>query len=447
MNLERRVLALALGSGAFGTLVALALLWLGDHGAKTRITLTVLMLVLWLSFAFSVRGRIVFTLQTLSNLLAALREGDYSIRGRMSRSGGSLDDVIRELNLLGETLREQRLDALEASALLRKVMEEINIAVFTFDGERRLRLTNRAGERMLGEPAERLLGRDAADLGLAHCLEGETARTVQMKLATGSGPWEVRRGTFREKGAPHHLLVLADLSRALREEERQVWQRLIRVLGHELNNSLAPVKSIVQSLVTLLTRPELPTDWREDALRGLSVIGSRTESLTRFMEAYARLARLPAPRLEKVDVVTWIRRVAALETRLPVTLVPGPELSIRADGVQLEQLMINLVRNAVDASLTTGGGVEVGWRRNGTWLEVIVDDEGPGLQNTANLFVPFFTTKPSGTGIGLVLSRQIVEAHGGSLTLENRGTGRGCEAKLKLPLGPGTRGPETGREP
>ena len=358
MNFERRVLALALACGGFGTLVALALLWLGDHGAKARITLTVLMLLLWLSFAFSVRGRIVYTLQTLSNLLAALREGDYSIRGRMSRGGGSLDDVIRELNLLGETLREQRLDALEASALLRKVMEEINIAVFTFDGERRLRLTNRAGERMLGEPAERLLGRDAADLGLAHCLEGETARTVQMKLATGSGPWEVRRGTFREKGAPHHLLVLADLSRALREEERQVWQRLIRVLGHELNNSLAPVKSIVQSLVTLLTRPDLPADWREDALRGLSVIGSRTESLTRFMEAYARLARLPAPRLEKMDVGTWIRRVAALETRLPVTLVPGPELGIRADGVQLEQLLINLVRNAVDASFTTGGGVE-----------------------------------------------------------------------------------------
>src|SRR6185436_2426781 len=422
-------------SGAFGTLVALALLWLGDHGAKARITLTIFLLLLWLSFAFAVRGRITYTLQTLSNLLAALREGDYSIRGRMSRAGGSLDDVIRELNLLGETLREQRLDALEASALLRKVMEEINIAVFTFDGERRLRLTNRAGERMLGEPAERLLGRDAADLGLAHCLDGETARTVQMKLATGSGPWEVRRGTFREKGAPHHLLVLADLSRALREEERQVWQRLIRVLGHELNNSLAPVKSITQSLVTLLSRPELPSDWREDALSGLSVIGGRTESLTRFMEAYARLARLPAPRLERVDVATWVRRVAALETRVPVTLVPGPELAIRADGAQLEQLLINLVRNAVDASCVTGGRVEVGWRRYGPWLEVVVHDDGPGLPNTANLFVPFFTTKPSGTGIGLVLSRQIAEAHGGHLTLENRGGGRGAEAKLRLPLG------------
>jgi PAS domain S-box-containing protein len=435
MKFERRILASALASGAFATVVALALVWLDDHDTNTRITLTVFLVLLWLSFAFSVRGRVVYTLQTLSNLLAALREGDYSIRGRAVRGAGSLEEVMRELNLLGDTLRDQRLEALEASALLRKVMEEINIAVFTFDGERRLRLTNRAGERLLGEPIERLLGREAADLGLAACLEGETARTVQMKLAPGSGPWEVRRSTFREKGAPHHLLVMADLSRALREEERQVWQRLIRVLGHELNNSLAPVKSIVQSLVTLLSRPELPSDWREDALRGLTVIGSRTESLTRFMEAYARLARLPAPRLERVDVATWVRRVAALETRLPVTLVPGPELAIRADGTQLEQLLINLVRNAVDASSVTGGRVEVGWHRHGSWLEVVVDDDGPGLPNTANLFVPFFTTKPSGTGIGLVLSRQIAEAHGGHLTLENRGGGRGCVAKLRLPLG------------
>ena len=435
MRFERRVLALALASGAFATAVALALLWLDDHGTNTRITLTVFLLLLWLSFAFSVRGRVVYTFQTLSNLLAALREGDYSIRGRAIRGGGSLEEVMREMNLLGDTLRDQRLEALEASALLRKVMEEINIAVFTFDGERRLRLANRAGERLLGEPIERLLGREAQDLGLASCLEGETARTVQMKLAPGPGPWEVRRSTFREKGAPHHLLVMADLSRALREEERQVWQRLIRVLGHELNNSLAPVKSIVQSLVTLLSRPELPSDWREDALRGLTVIGGRTESLTRFMEAYARLARLPAPRRERMDVATWVRRVTALETRLPVTLVPGPELAIRADGAQLEQLLINLVRNAVDASCVTGGRVEVGWRRYGPWLEVVVHDDGPGLPNTANLFVPFFTTKPSGTGIGLVLSRQIAEAHGGHLTLENRGGGRGAEAKLRLPLG------------
>ena len=130
----------------------------------------------------------------------------------------------------------------------------------------------------------------------------------------------------------------------------------------------------------------------------------------------------------------WVRRVAGLETRLPVDVSGGPEVTVEADGDQLEQLLINLVRNAADAALETGGGVSLAWKRNRRYVEVYVDDEGPGLSNTANLFVPFFTTKPGGSGIGLVLCRQIAEAHEGSLTLENRKKGGGCQAKLRLPL-------------
>jgi signal transduction histidine kinase len=244
----------------------------------------------------------------------------------------------------------------------------------------------------------------------------------------------VRRRAFREGGLPHQLLVITDLSRALREQERQAWQRLVRVLGHELNNSLAPIKSMAGSLESLLLREPKPSDWREDAQRSLAVIASRADALSRFMGAYARLARLPQPRPQPLDVGPWVRRVVGLETRLPVSLCPGPELTIRADGDQLEQLLINLVQNAVEAALETDGGVNVSWRKNGSYLEVEVNDEGPGLPNTANLFVPFFTTKPDGSGIGLVLSRQIAEAHGGTLTLHNRSAGPGCQACLRLPL-------------
>ena len=233
---------------------------------------------------------------------------------------------------------------------------------------------------------------------------------------------------------PHQLLVIADLSRELREEERIAWQRLVRVLGHELNNSLAPIRSIAGSLDSMLRREPRPLDWEEDLDRGLTIISSRAEALSRFMGAYARLAKLPPPTRQEMDVGPWVRRIAQLETRVPVELEAGPELTIHADGDQLEQLLINLVRNAADAVVETGGGVKVGWFRRNGLLEVFVEDEGPGLPNTANLFVPFFTTKPGGTGIGLALSRQIAEAHGGSLTLENRKTAKGCEARLRLPI-------------
>ena len=331
-------------------------------------------------------------------------------------------------------LREQRLGALEATALLRTVMEEINLAVFAFDDAQRLRLVNRAGERLLAQPIERLLGRTAGELGLADCLQGEPTRTLQMTFPGSIGRWGMRRSSFRQGGKPHQLLVLADLSQALREEERQAWQRLLRVLGHELNNSLAPIKSIAGSLGSLLGKEPPPADWKEDMQGGLGVITARADALSRFMEAYSRLARLPQPKLGAVEIELLIRRVAGLETRVPVVLAPGPNLMIQADGDQLEQLLINLLRNAADAALETRGGVKIGWVKTGSQLEIRVEDEGPGLSNTANLFVPFFTTKPGGSGIGLALSRQIAEAHGGSLTLENRKQGTGCLARLRLPL-------------
>ena len=431
---ERRVLTLALLAGLPGSLLAMVLLWIGDYTARTQATLGFIVVGIWLGFALAVRHRVVFPLRTISNLLGALREGDFSVRARGGRRDDALGEVVLEVNALSETLREQRLGALEASALLRKVMEEIDVAVFAFDGEQRLQLVNRAAERLLGQPAARLMGRTAGELALAECLEGESPRTSPLSFPGRAGRWEIHRGTFRERGLPHQLLVLSDLSRALREEERQAWQRLIRVLGHELNNSLAPIRSVAESLETVLRREPLPDDWREDARRGLAVIGARADALSRFMGAYARLARLPPPRLRPVNVAEWIRHAARLETRLDVKLQPGPELTFRADGDQLEQLLINLLRNAVDAALETGGGASVAWQKVNNYLEVLVDDEGPGLTNPANLFVPFFTTKPAGSGIGLVLCRQIAEAHGGTVTLENRKGIRGCEARVRLPL-------------
>ncbi len=425
---------MALAAGLPGSLVALIILWTGDYTPKVQWTLTVFITTLWWGFAFAVRERTVMPLQTLANLLEALREGDYSIRARRPRTDDALGEVMLEVNQLGELLRSQRFDAVDAETLLTKVIDEIDVAVFTFDAGGSLRLVNRAGERMMARHGDQLLGKSADELGLADCLEGDAARTFERSFPGQTGRWQCRRSSFREAGLPHHLLVLTDLSKALREEERQAWQRLIRVLGHELKNSLAPMKSTATTLTTVLRRDEPHAGWRDDAERGLRMIAERCESLNRFVAAYSRLARLPPPRLRPTPVGRLVRRVAGLENRLPVEVDEGPEISIPADGDQLEQLLINLVKNAVEAATETGGGTRVSWRRNGSDLEITVTDDGPGLSSTQNLFVPFFTTKPGGTGIGLVLCRQIAEAHGGSLTLENRKDRGGCEALLRLPL-------------
>jgi nitrogen fixation/metabolism regulation signal transduction histidine kinase len=429
-----KVILLSLSGGLAATLIATFFVWTGDLSRGVALGVTLLLAGSWLGCAWAVRARVVRPLQTISNLLLALREEDFSIRANILNRNDPLGEVLHEINALSDTLRDQRLGALEAGALLRAVMEEISVAVFAFDQEQRLKLANRAGEQLLGKTVERMLKRTASELGLAHCLEGPPVRTLQGAFAGSMGRWAIRRSTFRQHGQPHQLLVLADLSHALREEERQAWQRLLRVLGHELNNSLAPIRSISGSLGQMMAREPLPSDWRQDMNEGLAVISARAEALSRFMADYSRLARLPQPKLQPVQIGPLLNRVVGLEHRLKVALIAGPELTISADPDQLEHVLINLVRNAVDAASETKGQVSCSWSKAGPQVEVRVEDDGPGLANTANLFVPFFTTKPTGSGIGLALSRQIAEAHGGSLSLQNKQEGGGCIATLRLPI-------------
>jgi len=244
--------------------------------------------------------------------------------------------------------------------------------------------------------------------------------------------------------------VLSDVSRALREEERSAWQRLIRVLGHELNNSLAPIKSIAGSLSTLLAETQLNPEHRRDFERGLAIIEARTASLNRFLQAYRQLAQMPPPAIKKVALLPIVERVAFLETRLAVAICRGPDMMLMVDADQIEQMLINLVRNAVEAALepslgddrfsNSTKGVEVrrpqvtlNWVVEDQSVVLTIDDKGLGLLNPSNAFVPFYTTKPAGSGIGLALSRQIVEAHGGSIELSNLNGKRGCQVRVKLP--------------
>jgi len=437
---ERRIAIFAVLAALPGVAIALSFLWTHSWARDVKIMVTVFLFFIWFILTLTLLEQIVRPLQTLANVVSALREEDYSFRAREANPNDSLGELSLEINTLADILTEQRIQTIEATALLRRVVDEIDVPIFTFDPEHALRLVNGAGERLLQQPSARMLGRTATELGLDPCFEAPNATLVSLSYSTPNARWMVRKRSFRQNGVPHTLIVLSDVSRALREEERSAWQRLIRVLGHELNNSLAPIMSIAGSLATRLPQLDLPDDTKSDFRRGLDIIESRTAALHRFLQAYRRLATMPSPKLQTVELRPLAERVAVLETRLPVRIEPGPEVGLMLDPDLIEQMLINLIRNAVDSALeqshtTTGAEPEVvlRWQQDDGNVSLIVEDNGIGLLNPSNAFVPFYTTKQGGSGIGLVLSQQIAEAHGGSIELANRKDTRGCIVTVQLP--------------
>jgi nitrogen fixation/metabolism regulation signal transduction histidine kinase len=428
--------SLALAALAGAAPAVAAAVWLlhraGLAGVQQIVVATILAGSCLIAAAW-VRRKAAYPWRTMASMLESVRLGDYAVRARIRGDSDPVSEALTELNLLGDALRDRRLETLEVNALLQKVLEEIDVALFAFDEASNLRLVNPAGARLLAEPAAAVTGRGADELGLRPLLEAGAAAVMECVLPGGAGRWRVRHTTFRESGRPHELLVISDLTRELREEELQAWQRLVRVLGHELNNSLTPIQSIARSLDTLVRSDALPPDWRDDVLQGLTVIASRSDALARFVSSYARLARLPAPERRRTELEPLLRGVAAMFPSGRIELATRENVTLNADPDQIEQALINLIQNALDAVGPTGAAVRLSWRCVRQWVEISVEDEGLGLANPANLFVPFFTTRAGGSGVGLVLCRKIAEGHGGTVTLENRVPGPGCIAILRIP--------------
>ncbi len=436
---ERRISLYSFLVALPGLVVSSVLVWVQPWALESRLGLIGLELFIWWIFAMALQEQTTRPLQTLANVIGSLREEDYSFRARNAVSEDALGELSLEVNALADMLSDQRVRAIEATALLQRVVDEIDAPLFAFDPTSALRLVNPAGEHLLRQSKARMMGRSATDLNLQACLTADNETLVELNLNDSQARWLLRRSSFRQHGVPHTLVVLSDVSRALREEERRAWQRLIRVLGHELSNSLAPIKSIAGSLSSRVSNTPMDPEVRGDLQRGLEIIEARSASLHRFLEAYRRLAQMPAPVLREVNLGPLVTRIARLETRVGVVVQPGPDAMFQADPDQLEQMLINLVRNAADAVLETASesindparepaaagahAIDLHWSVTSNDVILTIDDTGPGLLNPANVFTPFYTTKPNGSGVGLVLSRQIAEAHGGRIEIGNRRDG------------------------
>jgi two-component system, NtrC family, nitrogen regulation sensor histidine kinase NtrY len=436
---SHRILFSVLLAGFPAVALCLVLLWTNSYSLDHKLEGTALTVFSWLGLSLSARGTLVGSLRVLSNVVSSMKEEDFSFRATAALEDDAMGELAMEINSLAKALEMERLGSLERASLLRKVMTEAGAVILAFSPDGKVHLMNKAASELLAQDEEHILHRTAADLGIEDLLDGPTSETISRTFGSIEKRWLVRRTWFRQHGVQHRLVVLSEASEALRAEERSAWQRLVRVLSHEINNSLAPIKSISWSLSRMPEFSVLSPAAQQEIRYGLEIVGSRADSLNRFLQSYTQLARLPRPSKQIFELAPLIFQVCSLEPRLAVRVQAGSAVRVKMDRSQLEQALINLIRNAVEAVLTLppappfDDSVIVSWQSDGADLEVLIEDRGVGLQATENLFVPFYTTKQTGTGIGLILSRQIVENHGGYLTIQNRNDVHGCKVILKIP--------------
>jgi two-component system, NtrC family, nitrogen regulation sensor histidine kinase NtrY len=438
MPFERRLFLSILWAGIPGIALAFLLLWSSTYSLSHKLEATVLVLLLWWSSCLSAKDLVIRSLRRVSNIITALKEENVSTRAHQAVPGDALGDIVTEVNQISRTLGVERLKAIDSLELMRRVTSEAGAGILVVSLDGRLRMVNRTAAKLLGGEEEALLRKTARELDIEELVSGPQSKKPFHIFPNDEGRWIVRRTTFRQKGVPHQLVVITEASEALRAEERLAWQRIIRVIGHEINNSLAPIKSLARTLARIAANSKLPMQVQNDLDRGLTVIGDRAESLNGFLQQFAELAKLPSPARSVVNLQLLLESIIRLKPSFRVTILPSPEARIHVDSHQFERVLINLITNAIEAVSATAKTefsdmVTVAWQVVRGDLILWVTDRGVGAPDEANLFVPFYTTKERGSGIGLVLSRQIVEGHGGTLILQNRKDTTGCIAQVKIP--------------
>jgi len=430
-NFSQKVFSLVLAAALPSYFCAMIFLWNIDYSSYAKTLLTTLLSLNVFGFAWLIKKQLKFQFQTLSNLVEAVRGGDFTLRGKQRSLEDPLAELTGQINLLSSSLSEQRIASEEAYRLLDKTIAHINVAIFAFDTNNKIKLANPAAGRLYSCDFLQLLGQSADMLGLTAFFTDEQTQLLEHTFPGGSGRWQIRLDSYRDKGIQGKLLFITDLKTVLRDEELKAWKNLIKVISHEVNNSLYPISSMSQTLNKLVNRQPLADDWQEDISEGLSVIGERANNLTDFIKRYAKVAKLPEPNKQlfsMAQLLAHIPIIPANKTDIVIDDNSDQLMALYADQSMFEQVIINLLKNALEAGAPVG--LSWGEDQHSQWLNIT--DQGAGIENPANLFVPFYSTKPEGSGIGLVLCQQILDKHQGSITIENRTQG-GCIVNIYLP--------------
>ncbi len=427
-SFENKLLLLALFTGLLPLTFLFIVLYHYELSLYLKVMLVFFMLVSVFYCAFSIRQKVTFQLRTSANLITAMQSGDHSLKAYQLSTKGALSEFNQVFNELSSALAEQQLISKEKQVLLHKVIAQIDVAIIAVDDKNNISLMNPNAEKLFSCRFDEMQGWPIKSLGLQEVLDGEYRKVVEFEIKEYKKKVYIHTDDYFEKGIRQRLIFITDIQHLLREEERQAWQKILRVLSHEINNSLAPIASISETLTRLLSNNTLKSDdnaeinkeLSDDLQEGLAVITERANSLNSFLQRYQQLSQLPTPDKKIFDCEPLFKSMALLFSDSHMQF-NGQSLFVYADEEQLQQVLVNLIKNAQQAmSEMIKGKIVISWQQRAERIEISIEDEGTGINNTDNIFIPFYTTKEEGSGIGLVLSRQIVINHGGDLTINNR---------------------------
>lgn len=435
ISFENKLFILTLITGLLPVSFLFGSLYSSNLAIYVKIPLIFFSLAVVLYLAFLVRKIVVYQLRTLTNILEALTCEDYSMRAREPVCNGVLNEFSHLLNTLAETLAQQSLITKEKHILLHKVITQIDVAIIATDNRNNITLMNPAAEKLFSCNFNKMQGWPLKSLGLPTTPPGQYRQVVEFVLREHKKKVYLHSDEYFENGIKQQLIFITDIQNLLREEERQAWQKLLRVLSHEINNSLAPIASISDTLSRLIStgRHDLGSELNSDLTEGLAVIKERADSLNNFIQSYQQLTKLPPPDKTLFKLLPLIVAITCLFEGVDIRVMTQ-ELEIYADEIQLKQVLVNLVKNAHESMKDNlGGSITICWQQQDNLVEIQVIDEGCGISNMDNVFIPFYTTKEKGTGIGLVLSRQLIMNNGGDLDISNNANGIGVQASISLP--------------